>query len=84
MQEIRAAPDERTFYGLRSMRFEKLSGGRKGQCSMRLNDQWRLIVSFPWKGSDEDDHRHRDRGLPLKGRQQCRTASLPRYSRRGS
>jgi proteic killer suppression protein len=51
LQQIRAAPDERTFYGLRSMRFEKLSGGRKGQYSMRLNDQWRLIVAFRGKAS---------------------------------
>jgi proteic killer suppression protein len=51
MQEIRAAPDERTFYALRSMRFEKLSGSRKGQYSMRLNDQWRLIVAFRGKAS---------------------------------
>ena len=34
-----------------SMRFEKLSGGRKGQYSMRLNDQWRLIVAFRGKAS---------------------------------
>lgn len=51
MQEIRAAPDERTFYGLKSMRFEKLSGRRKGQHSMRLNDQWRLIVAFRGKAT---------------------------------
>jgi toxin HigB-1 len=51
MQEIRAAPDERTFYALKSMRFEKLSGSRKGQYSMRLNDQWRLIVAFRGKAS---------------------------------
>ena len=51
MQQIRAAPDERHFYALRSLRFEKLSGRRKGQYSMRLNDQWRLIVAFRGKGS---------------------------------
>ena len=51
MQEIRAAPDERTFYALKSMRFEKLSGSHKGQYSMRLNDQWRLIVALRRKGS---------------------------------
>ncbi|MCZ7625505.1 MAG: plasmid maintenance system killer protein [Candidatus Methylomirabilota bacterium] len=46
MQEIRAAPDERVFYQLRSMRFEKLKGDRQYQHSMRLNDQWRLILEF--------------------------------------
>ena len=46
MQQIRAATDERTFYALRSLHFEKLEGDRKGQFSMRLNDQWRLIVEL--------------------------------------
>jgi len=44
MQQIRAAEDERVFYQLRSLHFEKLKGNRKGQHSIRLNDQWRLIV----------------------------------------
>jgi len=46
MQIIRAAPDERTFYALKSLRFEKLKGKRSHQCSMKLNDQWRLIVEL--------------------------------------
>jgi len=46
MQQIRAATDERTFHALRSLNFEKLKGGREGQYSMRLNDQWRLIVKL--------------------------------------
>jgi toxin HigB-1 len=46
MQHIRAATDERTFYTRRSFRFEKLQGKREGQFSMRLNDQWRLIVEL--------------------------------------
>ena len=46
MQQIRAATDERTFYAHRSLRFEKLLGDRDGQYSMRLNDQWRLIVEL--------------------------------------
>jgi toxin HigB-1 len=46
MQHIRAASDERTFYARRSYRFEKLKGGRDGQYSMRLNDQWRLIIEL--------------------------------------
>ncbi|MGJ4916781.1 type II toxin-antitoxin system RelE/ParE family toxin [Bradyrhizobium sp. HKCCYLRH2060] len=46
MQHIRAAGDERTLYARRSFRFEKLSGDRAGQYSMRLNDQWRLIVEL--------------------------------------
>jgi proteic killer suppression protein len=46
MQQIRAAPDERDFYKLKSLRFEKLEGKRKHQHSMRLNDQYRLIVEL--------------------------------------
>lgn len=46
MQQIRAALDERDFYNLRSLRFEKLKGNRSHQHSMRLNGQWRLIVEL--------------------------------------
>ena len=46
MQQIRAATDERTFYAHRSLHFEKLRGDRLGQYSMRLNDQWRLIIEL--------------------------------------
>ncbi len=46
MQQIRAATDERTFYAHRSLHFEKLKGAREGQCSMRLNDQWRFVVEL--------------------------------------
>ena len=52
MQHIRAASDERMFYTRRSFRFEKLHMDREGQHSMRLNDQWRLVVEL--RGSHED------------------------------
>lgn len=32
---------------------EALKGGRKGQHSIRINDQWR--VCFTWKGGDAHD-----------------------------
>lgn len=41
---VSAALNERDLYAMRSLRFEKLKGKRAGQHSMRLNDQWRLIV----------------------------------------
>lgn len=44
LQFIRAATDERDFYALKSLHYEKLKGDRDGQRSMRLNDQWRLIL----------------------------------------
>jgi toxin HigB-1 len=50
MQHIRAASDERTLYVRRSFRFEKLKGTREGQYSMRLNDQWRLILELGGQG----------------------------------
>jgi proteic killer suppression protein len=46
MQVIRAAPDERVFYSLKSLHFEKLKGNRSSQHSMRLNKHWRLIIEF--------------------------------------
>ena len=46
MQFIRASTDERDFYEMRSLHFEKLKGDRSAECSMRLNDQWRLILKF--------------------------------------
>jgi proteic killer suppression protein len=46
MQFIRSASDERDFYGMRSLHFEKLRGNRSHQHSMRLNKQWRLIIEL--------------------------------------
>jgi proteic killer suppression protein len=43
---ILAATDMRDLFALRSLRFEKLKGKRSGQWSLRLNDQWRLIVEI--------------------------------------
>ena len=43
---IRAATDERDIYAMRSFRFERLKGKRQHQFSIRLNDQWRLIVEI--------------------------------------
>ncbi|MBA0225993.1 plasmid maintenance system killer protein [Stenotrophomonas maltophilia] len=44
LQFIRASPDERAFYAMKSLHYEKLKGDRSDQRSMRLNDQWRLIL----------------------------------------
>lgn len=46
MQQIRSAVDERDFFQLKSLRFEKLKGNREGQHSIRLNLQWRLILKL--------------------------------------
>lgn len=46
MQAIMAAVDERTFYAMKSLHYEKLKGKRAHQRSMRLNQQWRLIIEL--------------------------------------
>lgn len=46
MRFIRAAGDERDFRTMRSLHFEKLKGNRSHQHSLRLNQQWRLIVEL--------------------------------------
>lgn len=53
MQTIRAAPDERTFYALKSLHFEKLNGNRSHQQSMKLNDQWRLVIELKGEGHNK-------------------------------
>jgi toxin HigB-1 len=51
MQFIRAAANETDFYQIKSLHFEKLKGKRSHQHSMRLNDQFRLILEI-----EKDDH----------------------------
>jgi proteic killer suppression protein len=46
VQAIRAANDERDLSAVRGNNFEKLKGNRSHQYSMRLNDQWRLILEI--------------------------------------
>ena len=50
VQLISAARDERDLYEMRGLRMEKLKGDRAGQTSMRLNDQFRLILTFKTEG----------------------------------
>jgi proteic killer suppression protein len=40
---IESAPDERTLRNWKSLHYEKLEGTRKGQRSIRINDQYRLV-----------------------------------------
>ena len=49
---IRQAIDERDLRSMKSMRYEKLKGQRSHQHSVRLNDQWRLILEVV--GEDPD------------------------------
>jgi len=49
--EMIAAASQLKFLGMPlSNRLEKLKGGRSGQHSIRINDQWRIC--FIWKSGD--------------------------------
>lgn len=52
IQAIRMATNVRDLYAMRALRIERLKGKRSHQWSLRLNDQWRLIVEFRGSGSD--------------------------------
>ena len=56
VQLIKAAPDERAFYAMKSLHFEKLKGKLAGIQSMRLNDQWRLILECRGNGLEKIVH----------------------------
>ncbi len=43
---IRAAPDDRIPRNWKSLHYEKLTGERDGQRSIRLNQQWRLVFTL--------------------------------------
>lgn len=42
---IRAAPDDRALRNWKSLHYERLRGGREGQRSIRLNDQFRMVFT---------------------------------------
>jgi proteic killer suppression protein len=50
---IRAAKNERDFYSMKSLHYEKLKGNRQHQHSMRLNDQWRLVLEIVAESSSK-------------------------------
>jgi proteic killer suppression protein len=53
MAVIAGARDERDLRALKSLRYEKLKGKRSHQRSLRLNDQFRLVVE---REEDEDGY----------------------------
>jgi proteic killer suppression protein len=44
---LNAATSTRDLAALRSNRFEALRGDRKGQYSIRINEQWRICFEWP-------------------------------------
>jgi len=47
LDRLEAAVSLRDLSALPGNRFEILVGGRKGQCSIRINDQWRVCFAWP-------------------------------------
>lgn len=43
---LRAAIDDRSLRNWKSLHYEKLKGGREGQRSIRLNDQFRMVFEL--------------------------------------
>jgi toxin HigB-1 len=43
---LRAAPDDRAPRNWKSLHYEKLKGGRDGQRSIRVNDQYRIVFTL--------------------------------------
>jgi toxin HigB-1 len=43
---IRAAPDDRALRNWKSLHYEKLKGSREGMRSIRLNDQYRMVLTL--------------------------------------
>ena len=50
---INAATSENDLRVPPGNRFEKLKGDKKGQCSVRINDQWR--ITFCWNEGNASD-----------------------------
>ena len=53
IQLMRAAKDERDLRNLKSLNFKKNKGPRAGECSVRVNDQYRITMVI-----DEDCSPH--------------------------
>lgn len=51
IQALASAVDERDLYAMHSLHLERLKGDRKGTSSIRLNDQFRLIIRFTDDGA---------------------------------
>lgn len=47
LEILDAAPTKAALMMLPSNRFEALAGDRKGQFSIRINDQWRICFEWP-------------------------------------
>lgn len=53
LARLGAATSMQDLKEIRGNRFEKLKGGRQGQYSLRINDQYRIC--FKWKNDNAED-----------------------------
>ena len=53
LARLGAVTSMQDFQEIRGNRFEKLKGDRKGQCSIRINDQYRIC--FRWENKNALD-----------------------------
>ena len=53
INQIIQVPNRQALYAYKSLRLEKLIGRRKGKHSMRINNQYRLIIEFRQKNKHE-------------------------------
>ena len=72
LDRLESAATLKDLAALPGNRFEALSGGRKGQYSIRINDQWRVCFAWP-AGARE----RRDCRLPLG--EERRPCHCPRH-----
>ena len=47
LDRLEAATSVKDLLALPANRFERLKGSRKGQYSIRINDQWRICFAWP-------------------------------------
>jgi proteic killer suppression protein len=53
LRYLDAATSVQDLAALRSNRFETLEGDRKGQCSIRINRQWRICFRWTEEGAED-------------------------------
>jgi antitoxin HigA-1 len=65
LDRVEAAIALKDLSALPGNRFEALKGDRKGQYSIRINDQWSMADLLRMAGEITGTYERRDRGLPL-------------------
>lgn len=53
LRYLDAATSIQDLAALRSNRFERLEGDRNGQCSIRINKQWRICFRWTEEGAED-------------------------------